>query len=262
MLPAMNDSGEGLSEHAARNQADWNARSDQYQTRHGSQLAEHNGLAWGVWQVPEAELQVLGDVAGLDVLEFGCGAAQWSIGLAGKGARVVGLDLSERQLAHARQAMTEAGLDFPLVHASAEDVPLPDESFDVVFCDHGAFSFTDPYRSVPEAVRLLRAGGLLAFSHTSPLIELCWPEDADGPGETLCRDYFSMYKLDDDDDGEVSFNLPYGAWIRLFRANELELLDLIEPRPAADAISSYWTEQSRDWARRWPGECIWRLRKR
>ncbi|GAB3399909.1 class I SAM-dependent methyltransferase [Flindersiella endophytica] len=260
MLPTMSEQVDGISEHAARNQADWDARSDGYQAAHGPQLAVHNGLAWGVWQIPETELDVLGDVRGLDVLEFGCGAAQWSIGLAGKGARVTGLDLSERQLAHARNAMTAAGLDFPLVHASAEDVPLPDESFDVVFCDHGALSFTDPYRSIPEATRLLRPGGLLAFSHTSPLIELCWPADADEPTESLSRDYFSMYKLEYDD--EVSFNLPYGGWIRLFNANELDVLDLIEPRPAADATSSYRSESERAWARRWPGECIWRLRKR
>jgi hypothetical protein len=42
----------------------------------------------GVWQIPESELNVLGDVAGLDVLELGCGAAQWSILLTKQEARV------------------------------------------------------------------------------------------------------------------------------------------------------------------------------
>ncbi|MGI9184330.1 MAG: RNA polymerase sigma factor [Solirubrobacteraceae bacterium] len=41
--------------------------------------------AWGVWQRPESELNVLGDVAGRDVLELGCGAAQWSIALRERG---------------------------------------------------------------------------------------------------------------------------------------------------------------------------------
>jgi hypothetical protein len=50
-------------------------------------------------------------------------------------------------------------------------------------------------------------------------------------------------------------------WIRLFRANGFEVLDLIEPRPAADAVSSYRDDEDRDWARRWPAECIWRLRR-
>jgi len=75
-----------------------------------------------MWQLPESELRILGDVTGRDVLELGCGAAQWSILLAGLGARPVGLDHSERQLEHARRAMVEAGVDFPLAHASAEEV--------------------------------------------------------------------------------------------------------------------------------------------
>jgi len=149
-----------LSDEARRNRAYWNRKSDEYQERHAEFIGRPEPR-WGVWQIPESELSVLGDVAGRDVLELGCGAAQWSILLARQGARVVGLDNSERQLEHARQNMAKAGLDFPLVHASAEHVPLPDGGFDVVFCDHGAVAFVDPYKTVPEAARLLRPGGLL-----------------------------------------------------------------------------------------------------
>jgi hypothetical protein len=60
---------------------------------------------------------------------------------------------------------------------------------------------------------------------------------------------------------EVVFQLPYGKSIRLFRANGFEILDLIEPRPAPDAVSSYRDDEDRAWARRWPAECIWRLRR-
>ncbi|MEA2216133.1 MAG: hypothetical protein QOK19_1694, partial [Solirubrobacteraceae bacterium] len=81
-----------LTPEAAANRERWDEQSDEYQSRHGAQLEESGGTAWGVWQIPESELQVLGDVAGLDVLEFGCGAAQWSIALKGQGARVTGLD--------------------------------------------------------------------------------------------------------------------------------------------------------------------------
>ena len=68
---------------------------------------------------------------------------------------MTGLDNSSRQLEHARTAMERAGVEFPLVHASAEATGLPEESFDVVFCDFGAMTFTDPANSVPEAARLL-----------------------------------------------------------------------------------------------------------
>ena len=89
-----------LRQHEEQNRRSWDAYSDEYQQRHGGDLAASGGLAWGTYQIPEAELRIFGgDVAGKDILEFGCGAAQWSIALAGAGARPVGLDLSERQLA-------------------------------------------------------------------------------------------------------------------------------------------------------------------
>ena len=80
------------------------------------------------------------------------------IALAQSGARPVGLDFSSQQLKHARRLMEEAGIDFPLIEASAEDVPLPDASFDIVFCHWGAMTFCDPQKTVPEVARLLRPG--------------------------------------------------------------------------------------------------------
>ncbi len=248
-----------LSEHAACNRESWNADSDTYQNDHGPQLAASGGLAWGVWQIPESELHVLGEVKGRDILELGCGAAQWSIALAKAGARPVGLDLSDNQLAYARRLMAEAGVDFPLVHASAEAVPFPDESFDIVFCDYGGMTFADPYATVPEAARLLKPRGLLAFSGATPIVQMCYPEDGDHPGDRLLSDYFGMWSFPYD--GYVDFMLPYGAWIRLFRAHGFVIEDLIEPRPTPDAVSSYRDDSDREWYRRWPGEMIWKVRK-
>ncbi len=248
-----------LREHEARNRAAWNDDADDYQARHAGQLDTHGGLAWGVTQIPESELHILGDVAGKDILELGCGAAQWSIGLARLGAHPVALDLSDRQLDHARTAMAAAGLDFPIVHASAEVVPLPDASFDIVFCDHGAMTFADPYRTVPEAARLLRSGGLFAFNQGSAFADVHWPAADDAPSERLVMDYFGLYRIELDD--EVVFQLPYGEWIRLFRANGFIVEDLIEPRPPADATSTYRDAATLAWSRRWPAESIWRLRK-
>jgi SAM-dependent methyltransferase len=245
---------------AALNRERWDKRSADYQARHGDQLAASGGTAWGVWQIPEADLQVLGDVRGRDVLELGCGAAQWSIALDRNGARVTALDNSARQLEHARELMAAAGASFPLVHASAESTGLPDESFDIVFCDHGAMSFADPHRTVPEAARLLRAGGLLAFSMHTPLADLTWEPGNDNPTDRLTTDYWDLRTVEEP--GEpVAFQLPYGAWISLFRAGGLLIEDLIELRPAPDATSSYCDETDHKWARRWPLEHIWRLRR-
>ncbi len=248
-----------LSDAAARNRLFWDRVADEYQAKHRAFIGRPEPR-WGVWQIPEAELHVLGDVAGKDVLELGCGAAQWSILLARAGARPVGLDNSVRQLEHARAAMTAAGVDFPLVHASADDVPLPDTSFDIVFCDYGAMHFADPHRTVPECARLLRPGGLLAFSNTGPLLDLCWPGEMDEPGTVLAQDYFGLHHIEDPD-GSVYFNLPYGEWIRLFRRHGFLIEDLIETRPPEGAASTYRSEAANAWSRRWPAEIIWKVRR-
>ena len=73
------------------------------------------------------------------------------------------------------------------------------------------------------------------------------------------RDYFGMHRIDADD--QLVFQLPYGEWVRLFCAHGFQILDLIGPRPAPDAVSSYRDDAERAWARRWPAECIWRLRR-
>ncbi len=75
--------------YVAVNRRRWNAGADEYQEPHAAQITEHDahrrpGL--GCVGIPESRLKVLGEVAGKDVLELGCGAAQWSIALARRGA--------------------------------------------------------------------------------------------------------------------------------------------------------------------------------
>src|SRR5947209_10559509 len=93
--------GSPLSEHARKNRAMWEASSDSYEQQHAAALSGEKAIAWGMWRIPEAELHILGEVAGKDVLELGCGAARWSIGLVRRGERAVGLDVSLGRLQHA-----------------------------------------------------------------------------------------------------------------------------------------------------------------
>ena len=247
-----------LTEHSRKNREHCDRQSDDYEARHSEQLTD-NPMAWGCWSAPESRLNVLGDVTGKDVLELGCGAARWGIALAKRGARVVGLDNSARQLEHAQRNMSEAGVDFPLVHASAEAVPLADSSFDIIFCDHGAMTYCDPYCTVPEAARMLRPGGLFAFSAATPILNVCWNESEDCVDSRLHANYFEQRRIEDA--SSVSFPLPYGEWIALFRRNGFIVEDLLELRPPADAQTTYTEYAPVAWARAWPAEQIWRVRK-
>jgi SAM-dependent methyltransferase len=249
-----------LNEYEERNRRVWEQKSGSYQAEHGEALIDRGGLVWGVWRRPESELQVLGHVAGCDILELGCGGAQWSIALHKLGANPTGLDLSAAQLEHARALMDAAGVEFPLVCASAEAVPFPDASFDIVFCDWGAMTFADPYETVPEVARLLRPGGLFAFSAGTPIVDITWPGETAHPSEQLLVGYWDLHRIDDDE-GMTSFQLPYGEWIRLFVANGLAIETLLELRPPVGATSTFRDAADHAWARRWPMEHIWRLRR-
>ena len=247
-----------MREHERANRATWDGMSDWYQAHHGPEISARPD-AWGAWRHPESGLRLLPELGGLDVLELGCGAGQWSVWLAGQDARVTGLDLSGQQLAHARRAAAAAGVVVRLVQASAEDVPLAAGSFDLLLSDHGALSWGDPDRTLPEAARVLRLGGLLVFCVTSPLFQVCWDDALGAPGELLRRGYFELHALDEGG-GAATFNLPYGEWVGRFRACGLAVEALVEPRPPPGATSTFW-EKGTDWARRWPAELIWKVRR-
>jgi SAM-dependent methyltransferase len=240
------------SDDVERNRAFWNKQSAEYQESHRGHI-DRGDTRWGVWQIPDAELGVLGDVAGLDVLELGCGAGQFGQTLADRGANVIGIDLSAEQL-------TRAQVTFDTLEASADDLPFDDARFALVVCDWGATTFADPYAVVPEVARVLRPGGVFAFSGGTAIEWCCWSEAAQRPERELLLPYFGMHRHEDAEN--VTFMLGSGDWIRLFRANGLEVLDLVEPRPAADATSTYRDDYDRDWAREYPMEQIWKVRKR
>ncbi len=242
-----------------RNRRAWDGWSDEYQARHAAQLAA-NPQAWGVWSLPESELRLLGEVTGLDVLEYGCGAAQWSIALAGRGARVTGLDNSGRQLEHARAAVAAAGAGVRLVHAPAERTPFADASFDLVFCDHGAMTFAAPEATIPEVARILRPGGAFAFSLEHPLHAICWDDDAEAASHALHRPYFELGRFEDTQDDIVSFVRPVATYVTLLLANGFALERLLEPQPPADAQSTY-DFGGLAWARAYPAELMIRARR-
>src|SRR5581483_5092699 len=157
------------------------------------------------------------DVAGREVVELGCGTAYISAWLARRGARVVGVDLTPAQLETARAMQERHGLEFPLVEASAEAVPLPDGSFDLAVSEYGASIWADPYLWVPEAARLLRPGAELVFLVNGTLSVLCMRDEEVPPTTELRRPYFGMHRFEWPEDDSVEFHLGYGDWIRLLR---------------------------------------------
>ena len=243
-----------------RNRTAWNEWAAEYFDSGRRDWAAEEPV-WGIWRVPESQLRVLPNVAGKDVIELGCGTGYVSSWLARRGARVTGIDNSPAQLASARQFQEEFGLEFPLLHAIAEELPFPDESFDVAISEYGASIWADPYRWIPEAARVLRPGGELIFMVNGVILMLCMPEEDDVPAQPqMLRDYFGMHRFEWPDDQSVEFHLGYGDMIRLLRTNGFVVEDLIEVQPPEDATTTY-PFVTLEWSRRWPCEEIWKARK-
>ncbi len=199
-------------------------------------------------------------VSGRDVVELGCGTGYVSAWLARRGARPVGLDTSARQLETARRFQAEFGLSFPLIQANAEQVPLRDETCDVVISEYGASIWCDPYRWIAEAGRLLRPGGWLTFLVGGSLLSLCTPDEEDAPaGDHLLRPYFHMHRFDWTD-GSVEFHLTHSDMFRLLVSCGFVVHDLKELRPSDGSVTRY-PHVSLRWAQQWPSEEVWVARK-
>jgi SAM-dependent methyltransferase len=245
----------------AANVAQWTATNAEFTDGAAERSWNDPELKWGVFGIPE--FGVLGDVAGLDVVELGCGTAYFSAKLARRGARVVGVDPTPAQLETARRMQRQTGIEFPLVEAPGEDVPLPDASFDLAFSEYGASLWADPQKWIAEAARLLRPGGRLVFLTNSMLAHLCTPDlDSDPIKNVLVRPLFGQYRTKWPEYPGVEYHISHGEWIRVLRENGFVLDALHELRPGDHAQTHhYYFTTPVEWARRWPGEELWAAHK-
>jgi SAM-dependent methyltransferase len=251
-----------LPDYAVVNRGIWTKSNAAYTDGSAPGAWAKEEVEWGVWGIPESEVRALPDVRGRDAIELGCGTAYFGAWLKRAGARrVVGIDITPAQLETARRLDSELGLGLELIEANAEEVPLPDASFDLAVSEYGASIWCDPYKWIPEAARLLRDGGELVFLRNSTLAVLCASDD--GWDERLLRPQLGLHRLEwsGDDDPSIEFQLGHGDWVRLLRANGFEILDLVELYAPAGAVDHEYYGSSAAWARKWPFEEIWRARK-
>jgi SAM-dependent methyltransferase len=244
-----------LSEHARANRAMWNANAAGDHELAARQWATDEPN-WGIWGIPEAQVGALPEIDGKDVVELGCGTAYVSAWLARRGARPIGIDVSENQLATARRMQEEYGLHFPLHHASAEAVPLPDDSADFVISEYGACLWCDPDAWLAEAARLLRPGGDLVFLTNSLLVVLCMP-DVGASGDRLLRDQRGLKVVTYPGEDGVEFHLAHGEWIATLARHGFTVNALHELYAPEGAKQTKYEWVTPEWAQRWPVEEIW-----
>jgi SAM-dependent methyltransferase len=250
------------AEDTARNREVWTKANAEYTDRRAHESWAKEEIDWGMFSGPESEIRALGDVAGKDVIELGCGTAYFGAWLAKRGARVTGVDPTPAQLDTARRMQDQFDLPFALVEASAEEVPLPDESFDLAISEYGASIWADPELWLSEAARLLRPGGRLVFLCNTPLSILCSPDEGKVE-ERLTRPHSDLGRIEwpGEDEG-VNYHLSHGEMIRVLTANGF-VVEALHERVALElsADHEYYDFVPAEWARRWPAEEIWVARK-
>lgn len=247
----------GVTESSRANRRWWDRNADDYQVEHGDFLGDAR-FVWGPEGLDEAEAGLLGPASGLkdkDVLEIGAGAAQCSRWLAAQGARPVALDLSFRQLQHARRIDEEeppaharaAGAAgavplvppvplvplVSLVQADAGALPFADGSFDLAVSAYGALPFiADTARVQREVRRVLRPGGRWVFSVTHP-VRWAFPDEPGPEGLMAVASYFDRTPYVEEDDRRIAVYVEHhrtlGDRVREIAAAGLRLVDLVEP---------------------------------
>ncbi len=196
----------------------------------------------------EAEIRLLGNLAGKRVLELGCGGGQNVVAMAKQGAHAIGLDFSAEQLAAARRLADreEVRVEF---HKGdlAELVFLRAESIDLAFSAYALGLVPDLNRVFRQVHRVLKQGAPLVFSMPHPVAHLIDDDDPEQP-LLIRRSYFDRTSVNYDWEG-----LPLSAhhhtvsdiFTGLSRAN-FSVDIVLEPEPTADGHrSSHWREAYR-----------------
>lgn len=251
-----------LSTSSRANRGWWDGNADDYQVEHGEFLGDVR-FVWCPEGVDESAARLLGEVAGRDVLEIGCGAAQCARWLAGQGARVAAFDISHRQLRHSQRIDQDTGLRVPVVQADAESLPFLDASFDLACSAFGALPFVaDALGVFREVRRVLRPGGRFVFSVSHP-IRWAFPDDPGPRGLTSDRSYFDRTPYTEvDEHGTVTYvehHRTMGDWISLVAASGLTIEGLLEPE-WPDGHDRVWGGWSPLRGRHIPGTAIFTTR--
>lgn len=245
------------SDDVSVNRALWTLVNAEFTDARAEEAWAAEDFTWGLFDVPEDDIRALGDVAGLDVVELGCGTGYVSAWLAKRGARPVGVDPTPAQLETARRCQQRFGLSFPLVEADAAAVPLPADGFDLAVSEYGASVWCEPARWVPEAARLLRPGGRLVFLTNSVLVSLCVPAEGGYAGQRLLRPQRDLYRVEWPDGG-IEFHPGHGEWIGVLRRSGFVIDELHELYAPADAaLPEYYDIATPEWASKWPVEDLW-----
>jgi SAM-dependent methyltransferase len=151
------------------------------------------------------ELEEVGDVTGKTLLHLQCHFGMDTIAWGRHGARVTGLDFSDRAIERARALSRELSVPAEFVCASVYDAAeVVARQFDIVFSSYGAICWLPELKPWAQAIaRCVKPGGFFYIVDMHPFLSIC--EDAEqAPGYRLEHSYFRTEMVVDPPHGDYA----------------------------------------------------------
>ncbi|MCF8359211.1 MAG: class I SAM-dependent methyltransferase [Prolixibacteraceae bacterium] len=147
----------------------WNAKTD---IHFNSEFYNVDYFLKGKSSLNPIELELLGDVGGKSILHLQCHFGLDTLSLAREGARVTGVDLSDRSIEKANELAKEAKLKARFIRSNIYKLPeVMDEKFDIVFTSYGVIGWLpDMERWAQTIARFLKPGGRFVMVEFHPVV--------------------------------------------------------------------------------------------
>lgn len=197
-----------------------------------------------------AQLALCGEVRGMNVLDLGCGNGYFTRELARRGAHVTGIDISPRQIEHARQQESKRplGIEYHVVDAAVLPAGFAPQSFDMATSCMALMDMPNVEGVLRGVFASLRRGGRFVASITHPCTDTPfrqWERDSSGGKRWLCIDrYFERgaYQFKWSEWGSEftteGMHAPLEDWLGWILEAGFELRAVKEPRPTEQALRS------------------------
>lgn len=177
------------------NKRTWNSKTDVHVT---SDFYDVEGFLHGKNTLNEIELSLLGDVSGKKILHLQCHFGQDTLSLARLGAKMTGVDLSDKATEKAKEFNTKLNLDAQFITCDVYDLPNHlDEKFDIVFTSYGTIGWLPDLDKWAKVINhFLKPGGKFVFAEFHPVV---WMFDNDF--KEVFYSYFNTEPIIEDESG-------------------------------------------------------------
>jgi ubiquinone/menaquinone biosynthesis C-methylase UbiE len=186
---------ENLPDYININKQTWNNKTD---VHIASDFYDVESFLNGKSTLNTIEMDLLGDVKGKKILHLQCHFGQDTLSLARLGAKVTGIDLSDKAIERAKEFSEKLGLDAHFICCDIYDLPQHlDEQFDIVFTSYGTIGWLPDLKKWADVVsHFLKPNGKFVFAEFHPVV---WMFDNDF--QDVFYSYFNVTPITEDETG-------------------------------------------------------------